>query len=405
VNVPRIIPLAGAVRDYAWGSPTAIPRLLGVPPTGAPAAELWLGAHPDEPSRWAGHPDEPPLDALIAADPHRLLGEPTVAEFGPRLPFLLKVLAADKALSMQVHPDTEQARSGFAAEEAGGIARSDPERNYRDPHHKPELACALTDFEAFCGFRPAAGTLELLAELAVPELDGYTGRLREPSGVRDTFTDLLTLAEPDRASLISAVQAGCRRLAATTSPWADTARACLTAAADFPGDIGAVLALLLNHVRLAPGEAIFLGAGNVHAYLRGMCVEILASSDNVLRCGLTPKYIDVAELLRIADFGPLAEPRWPARDEPPARVYAVPVTDFRLAAVDLGGAGPATAPTAVDLDPGLPCIALCVSGEASVAAAGIEVRLEPGRSAFVSAGDEPVRLTGSGQIFLATPGL
>ena len=161
----RIFRLDSSIRPYAWGSVTAIPELLGQVPTGEPAAELWLGAHPDEPSRWREHPDRTGLDELIAADPVGLLGRETSERFGGRLPFMLKLLAADKALSIQVHPTIDQARKGFADEEARGVPRDAPERNYRDDNHKPELLCALTDFQAFSGFRPVAPTVELLGEL------------------------------------------------------------------------------------------------------------------------------------------------------------------------------------------------------------------------------------------------
>jgi mannose-6-phosphate isomerase len=147
-ELPRILPLENAIRPYAWGSVTAIPELLGIEPSGEPAAELWIGAHPDQPSHWLGADGRTALDALITAHPDQLLGQATIAAFGPRLPFLLKVLAAEKALSIQVHPTLEQAKAGFADEERRGVSQSSPERNYSDANHKPELACALTDFDA-----------------------------------------------------------------------------------------------------------------------------------------------------------------------------------------------------------------------------------------------------------------
>ncbi|HEY3633015.1 MAG TPA: mannose-6-phosphate isomerase, class I, partial [Jatrophihabitantaceae bacterium] len=295
-----IYELDGVIRPYAWGSRTDIPELLGVEPTDRPAAELWYGAHPDDPARVG----ETTLDQLIAADPVGMLGERVVAEFGPRLPFLLKVLAAETALSIQVHPNRAQALAGFAAEDAAGVPRDAPNRNYRDDNHKPELLCALTEFDALCGFRPVARTLELFDALDVAELARYRSALAGPDGLRAAFTALLTAEDPP----VDAVVAALPRLAG--SEWADLGAALTRVAGDFPGDIGITVALLLNYVRLAPGEAIFLAAGNVHAYLHGVGVEILANSDNVLRCGLTGKHIDVPELLKITDFTPLVEPRW-----------------------------------------------------------------------------------------------
>jgi mannose-6-phosphate isomerase len=375
----------GVIRPYAWGSRTAIPALLGVDVTGEPAAELWLGAHPDDPSPAQGTT----LDTLIAAEPERLLGPAVVARFGPRLPFLLKVLAAETALSIQVHPDLAQARAGYAAEDAAGVPRTGRRRNYKDTNHKPELLCALTRFDALCGFRPVARTLDLLDVLGVPELAPYRDRLAG-DGLRDAFTALLRLDPP--GAVVGAVVAALPRLAATG--WAELGAALTRVADDFPGDIGVVVALLLNFVRLAPGEAIFLGAGTVHAYLRGMGVEILANSDNVLRCGLTPKHIDIPELLRITDFTELGEPRWPGH----GGSFTVPVPDFALSRVDLD-AGSRTAGTA-----GRPYLVLCVSGTATVEVARTAVELRPGRAAFVAAGEVAFTLTGTGQAFLATVG-
>lgn len=368
-------PVEGVLRRYAWGSPTAIQRLLGEEPDGRPGAELWFGAHPDDP---AATPDGP-LDARIAADPAGLLGPATAARFDGRLPFLLKILAADQALSIQVHPTLDQARAGFAAEDAAGIDRTAPNRNYRDPNHKPELLCALTPFEALCGFRPVERTRELLAELDLPELGFLAERLAGPDPLRSAFTAVLR--HPDPAPLVTALAA---RVAGAESGPLHGVRLATT---DFPGDVGAVLALLLNHVVLEPGEAIYLGAGNVHAYLRGVGVEIMANSDNVLRCGLTPKHVDVDELLKVTEFVELAEPRWPDR----RGHFAVPVPDFGLTRLTVD------APTGLD-DPG-PVIVLGVEGEVRVG----DVALPPGHAAFVPAGT-PTTIGGAGLAFVATVG-
>lgn len=396
---PRILELDNTIREYAWGSVDAIPKLLGIAASGRPAAELWIGAHPDDPSRWPGHPDRPGLDELVADAPDRLLGTAAASAFGPRLPFLMKVLAADKALSMQVHPTSAQAEAGFAAEEAAGLERGSPERNYSDAHHKPELAYALSTFDAFCGFRPEAQTAELFDALDVPGLRPYSSVLTGAGGLRATFTTLLTLSGSARDRLIEATVAGCRRLAAAGGHWAAAAGASVLAAEDFPGDVGAVLALMLNHVRLAPGEAIFLGAGNVHAYLRGMCIEVLANSDNVLRCGLTPKHVDVPELLRIADFSALERPHWqPEVLAGGHRRYAVPVPDFALTVLEL-------APGPARLTGDGPHLVLG-AGEPTAVVAGTERRtLQPWHAVFVAAGDEGVTVSGDGQAFVASTNL
>jgi mannose-6-phosphate isomerase len=374
----RPVALDGALRRYEWGSRTAIPQLLGIEPDGRPAAELWFGAHGDDPSAVPEHGAT--LDALIDADPRGSLGPEVLERFGPGLPFLLKVLAAEKALSIQVHPNLEQAQAGFAREDAAGIARDAPDRNYRDPNHKPELLCALTRFDALCGFRPVASTLALLEELAVPELAFVAESLRGPDPLRAAFTAVLTHPEP------SPVVAALARRAAGAQE--GPLYAVRVAAEDAPGDIGVVLALLLNDLRLEPGEAVYLGAGNVHAYLRGTGVEIMANSDNVLRCGLTSKHVDVDELLRITDFTELAAPRATAV----GGRFHVPVPDFSLTRLEIDER------TGLH-DPG-PLIVLCTEGQLTVDG----VALTPGRAAFVAAA-EPVTLAGVGTAFVAGAGL
>jgi mannose-6-phosphate isomerase len=371
------VALDGMIRRYAWGSTTAIPRLLGIASDGRPAAELWFGAHPDGPS------DVPALGAtladLIADDPEQALGPEVLARFGPQLPYLLKIIAAEHPLSIQVHPSRAQAEAGFAAEDAKGVPRDAPARSYRDPNHKPELLCAVTPFEGLCGFRPVEQTLTLLAGLQVPELDPLAEVLRGPDPLRTAVTTLLR--DPDPGSLVAAVTR--RAEQAPDGPLHAVRRA----AQAYPGDVGALFLLLLNHIRLEPGEAIYLGAGNVHCYLHGMGVEIMANSDNVLRCGLTPKHVDVDELLRVADFTPLDEPRWPSL----GGAFDVPVPDFRLVRLDV------EEPTSLD-DLG-PSIVLCMDGKTEVG----DLRLGPGRAAFVPAA-LPIPIAGSGNVFVAGVG-
>jgi mannose-6-phosphate isomerase len=374
-----VFALQGVIRPYAWGSRTAIPAMLGVPPTGQPAAELWYGAHPGDPSGVG----DTTLDKLIAADPEPMLGGPVVRRFGPQLPFLLKVIAAEKALSLQVHPNLAQARAGYAAEDARGVPRDAPQRNYKDANHKPELLCALTEFDALCGFRPVDATLRLLDALDLAWLRELLAR----NGLRAAFTALLSLDDP--APLVDAVVARLPRL--TGTEWARLGEALTRVARDFPGDIGIAVALLLNFIRLAPGEAIYLPAGNVHSYLSGAAVEILANSDNVLRCGFTPKHVDVAELLRIIDLAELVEPRWPAVDG----TFRVPVPDFALSVVD----GTAT------LSDAGPRIVLPVDASARIEAETGVVELNRGQAGFVAADEAALSLHGSGRIFAAGAGL
>ncbi|MFF4311175.1 mannose-6-phosphate isomerase, class I [Streptomyces sp. 900105755] len=377
--------LDNTVRPYAWGSPTAIPQLLGVEPSGEPQAEMWMGAHPGAPSRTA----RGTLVEVIDADPKAELGEEAVARFGPRLPFLLKILAAGAPLSLQVHPDLEQAREGYEDEERRGIPIDAPDRNYKDANHKPELICALTEFDGLCGFRAPERTAELLDGLGVDSLKPYVDLLRahpEEAALREVLTAILTADREEMARTVAEATAACTRLGGDYLPYADIAH-------HYPGDPGVIAAMLLNHVRLQPGEALFLGAGIPHAYLNGLGVEIMANSDNVLRCGLTPKHVDVPELLRIVRFeagdaGVLRPEAAPDGEE----VYETPIDEFRLSRYVLP-----EGTAAHDLTLPTPQILLCTAGALRVG----EHDLAPGRSVFVPAA-EKAEVSGAGTVFRAT---
>lgn len=398
--------LTNTIRPYAWGSTTAIPELLGTGPTGEPQAELWMGAHPGAPSRVDRGSGPLPLDQVIAADPRAELGSAAVERFGPRLPFLLKVLAAGSPLSLQVHPDLAQAAAGYADEEARGIPVDAPHRNYKDANHKPEMIVALTPFEGLCGFRHPQETADLLSGLGVDSLKPYIDILHahpEDAALREVLTAVLGAERHAIAGTVNEAAEAAGRLAGDGGPYADAYAAYASIAHTYPGDPGVIAAMLLNHIRLQPGEALFLGAGIPHAYLSGLGVEIMANSDNVLRCGLTPKHVDVPELLRIvrfesADPGVLRPEASPDGEE----LYTTPIEEFRLSRYALAAGG---APRA--LDDRTAQILLCTDGTATVRAPGTadaqqrELALAPGQSAYVPAG-EPVQLVGEGTVFRAT---
>ncbi|MET8082170.1 mannose-6-phosphate isomerase, class I [Streptomyces sp. NPDC005303] len=377
--------LDNTIRPYAWGSTTAIPELLGVRPTGEPQAEMWMGAHPGAPSRT----DRGTLVEVIDADPAKELGAEAVAKFGPRLPFLLKILAAGAPLSLQVHPDLAQAKEGYDDEERRGIPVDAGHRNYKDANHKPELICALTEFDGLCGFREPTRAAELLDALGVDSLKPYVDLLHarpEEAALREVLTAVLTADRAEMAHTVTEAAAACARLGGEHAPYADIAH-------HYPGDPGVIAAMLLNHVRLQPGEALFLGAGIPHAYLSGLGVEIMANSDNVLRCGLTPKHVDVPELLRIvrfeaADPGVLRPEASPDGEE----VYETPIDEFRLSRYVL----PEGAATH-DLTRPTPQILLCTAGSVRVG----EHDLSPGQSVFAPAG-EKAEVSGRGTVFRAT---
>ncbi|MGY1670171.1 mannose-6-phosphate isomerase, class I [Geodermatophilus sp. SYSU D00710] len=387
--------LTSAVRHYPWGSRTVIPELLGRPsPAEQPCAELWMGAHPDQPSVLA---DGRPLDAAITADPERLLGPAVVERFGARLPFLLKVLAADAPLSLQAHPTMAQARAGYTAEEAAGVPKDDPTRTFKDPWHKPELLLALTTFEALCGFRPVEESLHCLAKLQLPELKPTIAALAR-GGLQSAIPQLLALSGKRRTHLVDVVAERAAGFVAAHDPeFINTYRWATTLAEAYPGDPGVVISLMCNHLKLAPGEAVFLPAGNLHAYLSGAGVEVMASSDNVLRGGLTDKHVDLAALIEVLDFSDGKIPVLHPVLGPGGLRYPVPVDDFDLTHCQLD-----------DLTGSLgtrgPQVLLCTEGRAVLTGADGEVVLERGQSAFVPAG-APVTARGPAVLYRATTNL
>lgn len=375
-----LLSLTNAPRDYAWGSDSLLAGLEGRTPTGAPEAEVWFGDHP--------------------GDPAEIVGDGTLDQVtGGTLPYLLKLLAAARPLSIQVHPTIEQARAGWARE--SGLAADDAQRNYRDDNHKPELLVALSErFEALSGLRPVAETRALLDLL--PDSDGVEQlrtRLRgEGDPLRDAIGWLLGgEAQREVDDVIGAVVAAARRTDAGEG--ATTLRAIAGVAEANPGDPGVVVALLMNHVVLRRGEGVFLRAGLLHAYLSGLGVEIMAASDNVLRGGLTPKRIDVPELLAILDSTPGEVPVLRPVDDGGITRYPVPVSDFALSRVTLVEGAPVT----IELTG--PTMVLATGGSVEVAtAAGESLAVAVGAVAFADAGESRLTLSGSGEAFVASPG-
>lgn len=386
-----VVLLENPVRSYAWGSPTVIPELLGRNSSGEPQAELWVGAHPGSPSTVVD--DGRTLDRFIAADPRSSLGESACARFGPALPFLLKVLAVQRPLSIQVHPNLEQAAAGYAAEDAAGIPVDSPQRSYRDRNHKPEMALAVTDFEALLGFAEPAHIAAVLEAFGHPDLDAAAELLRA-AGLATLVRRWLTLDSEETDRLVTEVA----KIAAQHSardPFALVSRL----AEDYPGDRGVLIALLMRHVRLRPGEAVFVPAGAPHAYLAGVAVEAQASSDNTVRAGLTPKHVDVAEAMRLLRYdghGTVAVVPTPgARGE---LVYAEPgVSEFRMSRVEPSSEG-------VELPAG-PRLILVLDGWADVNSGASQYRLQRGQAAFVQAAEPAPRLAGRGVAVTVTTAL
>lgn len=372
--VRMLLSLTNVPRAYAWGSLTLLAELSGRTPSGGPEAEVWFGDHPGDPSDLA---DGRTLDVVT----------------GGSLPYLLKLLAAKDPLSIQVHPPKAQAVAGHARE--AGLAPDAPERNYRDDNHKPELLVALSDpFEALAGLRDPAHTLELLAGLG----DGDGLRELRARLSHGDLADLVGWVLSGRAShVVAEVTAA---VAETSVPeFAGVLAAMRIIAERNPGDPGLVVALLMNHLLLAPGEAIFLPAGTLHAYIRGLGVEIMAASDNVLRGGLTPKRVDVPELLASLDATPGPVPILRGAQAGALHAYPVPITDFALARIDVDG-------TEVSVPVTGPSMILSTAGSVTVRSphSGVVLDLAPGAAAFAGADERTLVLRGPGQAFLAQPG-
>ncbi len=396
--------MTGKIQPYAWGSPTVIPELLGVEPSGEPQAELWLGAHPLAPSTVGDRP----LDDLVADDPDGVVGAASVEQFGPRLPYLVKVLAAAQPLSLQAHPSREQAEAGYAREQEAGIARDAPDRTYRDGWPKPEVLCALMDTEALCGFRHPSETYALFTELGAPGALELVAPLADDAvepgeRLKTVFERLLRLEESERAVVDEAVAAAKKVAVAETGDGVSAFDQFAITARDlgdyYPGDPGVLAALLMNRVGLRPNDALYLPAGNLHAYLHGGGVEIMANSDNVMRGGLTPKHIDIAELISILDFTPgFAGLITPVEEAPQVWRYPTPAPEFALWRVEVNELA-AEVPGA-----GLGRVLIVTEGAARLQAAGVELNLTRGQSAFVTA-SESVRVSGFGTLFVGGPGV
>lgn len=391
--------LDNPIRPYAWGSRTSIADLLGKPvPAPHPEAEMWLGSHPGDPSKIG---DKSLLD-VVSSDPDGQLGPAVAHKWDGRLPFLLKVLAAEEPLSLQAHPSAAQAAEGYAREEAQGIPRDAPNRNYPDPTPKPEMLCAITEFHALAGFRQPVRTVEMLRTLSSPGLAPYVDLLAaDPNreGLRALFTTWITLPQPAIDSLVPELLDECVVHVKEHGPFELECRTLLELGESYPGDPGVLAAVLLNRIVLQPGEAIFLPAGNLHTYLRGTGVEVLANSDNVLRGGLTPKHVDVPELLRVLDFGYGDMPVTTGEPVGARHVYRSGAPEFELSRLEwTSDVDPVTLPG------GTPRILVTIDGAVSAG----DLTVGRGQSVWVPAADPDLVLTPEGtgtRAFVATPGV
>ncbi|MCR3908318.1 mannose-6-phosphate isomerase, class I [Aeromonas hydrophila] len=388
-DLPSFLSMQNPIQGYDWGSHDALTTLFGISnPAGKPQAELWMGAHPNGCSEVVLAGQAQKLSTLIENAPAAVLGEATQARFGS-LPFLFKVLCAEKALSIQVHPSKAQAEAGFAKEEAAGISPKAANRNYKDPNHKPELVFALTPYQAMNGFRAIPAILALFERVKLPALAELVATLaasQNEAGLQHFFHQLLVLEGVRKEEALAGL------LAYAGQHQDEETFALITSlAAQYPGDVGLFSPLLLNVVTLQPGQAMYLDACTPHAYVRGTGLEIMANSDNVLRAGLTPKYIDVAELLDCTRCLPKPDDQilLAPRMEGAVQHFEVPVPDFTFSVYPAGEHQLTTASAEI----------LFAIDEAVILKRGDDtLRLEKGQSAFIPAATGRYQLLAEGRV-------
>lgn len=381
--------LINSVQNYAWGSKTALTDLYGIAnPNNLPMAELWMGAHPKSSSKIEDASGQVrSLRDVIEVDKAALLGDKVAQRFG-ELPFLFKVLCADQPLSIQVHPNKQASEIGFAKENAAGIPLDAAERNYKDPNHKPELVFALTPFLAMNAFREFSEIISLLQPVAGAH-NAIAHFLENPNAdaLSQLFASLLNMQGEEKSHALAVLKAALD--SQQGEPW-ETIR---LISEFYPDDSGLFSPLLLNVVKLNPGEAMFLFAETPHAYLQGVALEVMANSDNVLRAGLTPKYIDIPELVANVKF--VAKPAAELLTQPVKNGaeldFPIPVDDFAFSLHDLSSAETSVAQESA-------AILFCVEGEATLHKGEQRLVLKPGESAFIAANESPVSVSGTGRL-------
>lgn len=394
--------ISGVEKNYAWGSDSLIQEAFGFGSLGEPLAEVWFGAHHLSPSHLLqpdGTAEDDPLslEDWITANPEGTLGSAVVERFGPRLPYLVKFIAPKRPLSLQVHPAKSRAEVMFEAEELAGIALDAPERLYKDPNYKPEIIYALTKFEALAGFRVPRRIVEIFSDIDTELSTQIVSMLRSnpsPDGIRTVVDRLLSpRTAPNAAQVEATVSAMTDRLAAGVSPSVRVNRIVTGLSRLYPGDAGAVVAAMLNPVTLRPGEVLFIPPGGIHAYVSGLGIETMASSDNVLRAGLTEKHVDCQELLNSLDYVAAPPVRIAAEwVTDSTRVFYAPVDDFEFSITRLENAE-------MPLPGHGGRIIICVEGTATLRdSQTAAMELISGQAVFVRADKTPVYARGKGVV-------
>tara|TARA_Y100000588_G_scaffold111297_1_gene122036 strand:+ start:375 stop:1571 length:1197 start_codon:yes stop_codon:yes gene_type:complete len=382
------------IKNYDWGSRTSIKNMFNISnPYDHPQAEIWMGAHPNGCSKIANTGEL--LSNVINNDKVGTLGEKVVSEFND-LPFLFKVLAAEKPLSIQVHPNKHNSEVGFAKENKIGIAQNAPNRNYKDGNHKPELLYALTSFRAMNGFRPIRDILTIFDELGLSTIVGIVDLLRKEqnsSGLREFFYLIMSLNLKEKNRVLDELKTiEPKKLKSTLTR--DAFSYSEVFSEYYPGDIGILSPFILNIVDLQPGEAMFLFPETPHAYVEGTALEVMANSDNVLRAGLTPKYIDLDELIENVNFEPVepSDLKMLPQLYGNRKVYPIPVIDFGF--------------EVVNIEHGYDCelytksleIIFCIEGDVRLYNNDDFLVLKTGESAFIRHDAINYSLRGSGKL-------
>lgn len=414
--------LENSIRKYSWGDADLIPAFLGADnPTREPWAELWLGAHPKAPSMaWQPDGSLKSLEELILEAPEAMLGPAGAAD--PRLPFLFKLMAVAKPLSLQAHPSAQAAARGYKREERAALPLEAAERNYSDGRHKPELVVALDRFEGLCGFRPIDEIIRNLKLLAGENWRSYAERLSLHPGRLElavVFYSFCTAPEAERTRLFKLVRPRIDRILAEAKPGSPAQRTLgwvPRLMELYPNDMAALAPIMMNTFDLGPGQGLYVAPGQPHAYFRGCALELMANSDNEVRAGLTNKRRDLAEFLAILDFGDGAPPLLSAGPGGPGRAsslcaYDLDSDDFSLTAASVSGGS-----LRRDGRSG-PEIILCVEGAVALSRGGLEAPggpespggegpfvLHRGQSLFVSADEPAYDLAGRGLAYIAAAG-
>lgn len=395
----RISILKNRVQEYAWGSLTAIPELLNKQgPYDKPQAELWMGAHPKAPSMVKCDGNWISLPELIEKNPEDILGKRVAEKFKSKLPYLFKVLAAAKPLSIQAHPSLAQAKEGFEKENELGIPLNAFSRNYKDDNHKPECICALTPLWALNGFRKISNILSLMDKVCPDSLRNELNDLRKHSnsqGLKFFFNAVMTMDVKRKKQVTGNAIANAQKILEDDPVF----QWIINLHEEYPGDVGVLSPILLNLIRLEPGQAMFLPAGELHAYLGGVGIELMANSDNVLRGGLTPKHVDVPELLRVLNFKEgEVKILLPEKRSETESVYSSQAEEFALSVIFTKESKIHTSPMNRSIE-----ILLCTDGKATITDTGKNDKLAiaKGTSIIIPAAVEKYTIEGEATIYKA----